>query len=282
MEGRQSRKNQDRLKLLSGQFLLLVTLLLNIATTFAAIWTIFKLGLNESNLSGKLFNIDHGTPIGDVLTFNKDVAAFSLIVKDQLGLDEISNEMISFIAKDSSDVHPVAISLNPDYISMQARSYGPGQAQPHSQYLFRIDREVDRLDILGTIHNVRSLRSIVRKEQADSSVDSDLAIVSNDQLELSGNLGMSVHSKDLIIESGDRIIIESKEESLEIRSALGGLSLPDLHVHQEHLESIGHNSNEGENSISDIFTNQAQRASLLCIRRSDGMVYKAAASCNWD
>lgn len=266
MEERRSSSDQDWLNLLSGQFLLIVTFMLNLLTTFGAIWTIFRLGLNGNDLQAKLFTINSDPSLGELISFQTDLAATSLLAKDRLNVDELSSETISFVASDDSGKNRAGLSLNSDYISMQAKSYGP-RTTMRDQYSFRIDRELEKLSIMGPIHNVRSLRSN----------GNDLNILSQEQLELSGNQGLNAHSTDIIIESGDRISVGSKQDGIEIRTAPGGLLIPDLPIHyRPNVQSEEEDEKRGDSGLSQ----SASRSQLLCIRKPDGMVYKATGSCN--
>lgn len=274
MGHRSHRSEQDRLNLLSGQFLLLATFVLNLATTFGAVWTIFQLGLNGSDLQATLFSIKRLEALGEVLSFSRGVATTSVLAKDRLIFDEISNEMITFLAGDNMAGNRASISLNPDYISMQARSFG-SQRAGGGEYSFRVEREVDKLNILGSVHNIRSLRPLLDSE-AEAA---DLTIRSGEQLELSGNLGLGVHSKDITLESGDGVFMESREGGLEIRAAPGEISLPELRLHQEHLEPR-FPSREQEIRQSDVLMNQPSRGYFLCICKSDGLVFKTYSTCD--
>lgn len=255
--------SQAKLRILSGRLLMLATLLVNIITTIGVIWIAFKIGINR-NPQELMYHIIEGAN-GDELSFNENIQTDTLVVGDSLGAESISHEQISIVGKTANKSPQPEISLNPDYISMQAKSFGP-DGSLDNQYQFKLDRELENLEISHEANNVRSIRaSFDRAGEGVPGRSGDLSIESSDELELSGNLGLAVHSKDIVLNSKKGIVITSGENVIDIRSA-GGLFLPNI-------QFVSQSEDIELNAENDLDNDDRRRQ--LCIRKSDGSLFRA-------
>lgn len=182
------------------------------------------------------------------LIFNQDVSADTLVVQDQLRTNTIIGEQISLSSKSSQGPPNAQISLNPDYISMQTSD----------EASFAMPRSVEKLEASHGLKNVRAIRLPLHSVGQDSGLE----IISNKELELSGNLGLGIHSRAIQLESTDLVELFSREGSILIRSGEKLL-----------LPSIGLASNDVGSFMGE--PSQQTGTHQLCISRSDGLVYQS-------
>lgn len=254
MDQKEQHSLTDRLKILSGRLLMLVTLFVNIITTIGVIWVALKIGLYRDP-QRRSIDISEGTN-GYELFLNEGIQADTLIVDDKLGVESIVHEQISIVGQANSKSPQPEISINQDYISMQAKSFGLDDSLDN-QFQFKIDRELDSLDISHDAYNVRSIRA-----DGVPTSSNDLSFESTEELELSGNLGATIHSRDIVLKSKKGITISSGENVIDIRSA-GGLFIPNIQFASQ--------SEDMELNELDTSDKRLQ----LCIRKSDGSLFRA-------
>ena len=257
-----------KLKLLGGQFLFLVTLVINLATSIGVVWLIFRLSLNKIDPLEPIIQLDHQASF-DRFVLNRDLSADSLIVQDKLSTNMIDHEQVSFVGV-SGDIETGAqaeISLNSDYVSMQADSIGPG---PDEDYSFWLQQRVSELEVSNGIRNVRAIRAPLGSEryysEDEGSQMGGLEMSSPDGLELSGNRGVGVHSRRISVRSGESISLESKEESVHLQGRY--LLMPSL----EHYSILSATDERG--SIAD--------RHQLCYNKDTGQLFRSRAACSSD
>jgi hypothetical protein len=265
--------DRDRLKLFAKQVALLMIFIVNIFTIVTSILLMNKYGLYYNRQSSGLSIVDSKSENEPgTVQINKDVDLESLIMADRLRIKSVQNDHILITAgDDQADTPQAGIFLTHDYITMQAASIGPS---PDENFAMRLNREVDDMHAFGTCRNIRSIRSknnvgggsIKRTSEDDViMIDSD-----HDELELSGNLGLQVHGRDVKVSSKEGITIESKEDIIELRSP-GGLYLPNLPILDHELETTYSEARlEGQSQRPD-----EDRRRQLRIDKSDGLLYQA-------
>lgn len=264
---------RDGLSLLSGQFLILATFMLNLITTFSAVWTIYKLNLGDKEAKWSFFAIDHETPIGDMFLFKRDITLNSLFISGRLEVSRLENDVLSIGGgSDQTGQMQTGLNLNSDCILMQAQHFGSNPSAD-SKYNFLLEREVNNLDVNGDIDNLRSIRSPISglKEEVN------MRIGSSDRLEFSGNSGLGIYAKRIELKSDVWISVESKESDIEIRSGLvnDGLHLPNLSVH---ISDIGTQPNDAlmsniKQAANFMSTDSAEEIYSICIKQSDGSLH---------
>jgi hypothetical protein len=241
---------RDRLRVMIARSLVVFTFIVNLATTIGVIWVALKFGFNQN--TGRLSS-------------DEIIETDTIIVGDRLNIKSIDHEQISIVGKSNAKSIQAEISLNPDYTSMQARSFGSSGSN-NDQFKFKLDRKLFGVELSSEAHNVKSIQAGIGRgaeEQPDSS--GDLSIRSPDEMELSGNLGLNIHAKDITLKSRKGITIVSGENVIDI-GASGGLFIPDIQI-------INQNDDLELNEDANLDGVATKRQ--LCIQRSDGLLYKA-------
>lgn len=264
--------NKEQLKLLCGQFLFVITFVFNIATLVGVLWVIFKFGLSQNFSS--LIKLSEDGP-NKSLRFDQNIQVDTLGIQagESLRACRIINEEIylstgrKWSEKDGKiqTATPVAISLSPSHISMQAESYGQSE---HEDSRFRLvtPKRLEQLDIVSGLHNIRSVRPL--QNLTGKNLGRNLDIKSGEQLELSGNRGVNVHSKGLELSSPSEINIESKEDAIIMQLNGGKLLLPLLPLLDSRLEYFPPESSSPR-SLGD--------KRQLCIDKTNGLLYQAGS-----
>lgn len=271
MDARRAKKEaqHESFKLIISQIMFVITFIINIFTTIGIVWIIFRLGLNKDPQSIVMINEQN---LGSQqLVFNRDLVADTLVVQETLRTNSISHEHISIVG--NSDRGPNAeISMNPDYILMQAESFGPNSEDGYS---FRLPTKLEKLEVLHGANNVRAIRSPLQRDFSSLSEKSNrpfahMEIKSLDELELSGNMGLRVYSRHIKVKSPNKISIQSREGTIVIRSS-SRLLMPSIQLVNA----------TNSTDMDDYFGNNHVTAEKyqLCISKGDGLIFKSQGSC---
>lgn len=261
MQGNKQR-DKEEMKFLGGQVILLVTFALNVLSTLAIILIIFRLGITDKTRVLKL-DLD-----SNEISINQNVLSDSLLLSSgDLRTRLIEAEQVSL---DGSASHlgdsSAQISMRSDSISMRAKSFSASEVGTEMGLAFTIPKGLNVLEVPDGINNLHSIRSPVttRKDQSQGK-NTDLDLSSSGMLELSGNLGLSVLSKDIDIESQNFISLTSNKESITV-SAGNGIYLPSImSINQYSREHSARPEAESERY-------------WLCMN-AEGMLYKSIESC---
>lgn len=256
------KRDKEDLKFLGGQALLLVTFAINLFSSLAIVLIILRLGLARDTQILKL------SPKRDEIVLNQNVVADSVLVPGS-GFETGILEADKIVLRSASRLQeePAELSIDANSIRMRARAFSHAQ-YGHPSISFTIAKQSDRIEAPNGIYNLRAIRSQMRMKKAHLEDDfRDLDLQSSNSIELSGNLGVSVHSRDIDIESPEAIILTSRSDALVI-SAGNGLFLP----------SVQRVQREFQDSDSSTQTDPSSERFNLCLR-TDGMLYKSPGLC---
>lgn len=260
------QRDKEELKFLGGQVLLLVTLAINILSALATTLMIFRLGITEDT------RVLKSDPESNQISINQNVLSDSLLLSQgdlRSRVIEAERILIDSPASRFQD-SSAQILMQDNSISMLAKSFS-ALDMGDTGLSFTIPKRVDVLEVPPGINNIRAIRSQMRRENNQAQREPtdlyNLDIISSGSLELSGNLGVSMHSKYIDIESHDSITLTSNKQSI-IVSADRGIYLPSIEVSQRHVQ----------NAISGNSDVERKEGYELCID-VDGMIYKSVHSC---
>lgn len=261
-----------QLKIKSSQFLLFFTLLVGLLTTIGTLWIIFRL-----NLTSLKRHLEFGP--GNDLHIRQDIITDSFMPFGEVDYKEIVGDTIKISSPVDSKL-PTEINLDNETVLMQAKIFS--SSQTNDQYSFRISRRLQTLEASKNSNNVKLIRSpgSVHKTSSRRSMNKKLDIISRNQLELSGNMGLRVHANQMYFDSQQSIKIQSKEESI-ILLIEKGLHLPAI-LHENHYKELL--SYQNTSMDTSYATNNNNRFSeplkqQVCIARDNGMIYLSADSC---
>ena len=216
----------DLFKTSSGQVLLAMTLVINISMLSALIWLTVQLRLErDSEIIRMHIHVD--SLGGHELLFDQNVSADVLIPHDNITLQNISAKQIRISSPSISEKCAASILLENDSILIQAESFrSDASVRPE----FKLTRRLKKLESQSGITDIKTIRGLSPNESYKNSnhnVTSNLEIRSSDELELSGNMGLRIHSREMHAKSPKSILIESKDESISLVSEKG-VRLPDV------------------------------------------------------
>lgn len=259
----------NRLKLLGAQILLFLALVVSLVTTVGVIWIILRLNLTNDL---KLVESDQNRLNDNELLFNQDLFIDTLSPQKTLQTRQIIGNEIKITGSDNSIEPQAEIYLNQKSISMQAQSFSNGRSQ---EYSFKTPKRTEYLDVPNNIRNVKVIRALHPHKDlspADKNHGMSVDIVANGKLDISGNMGLKVHSNHINIISQDSINIESKEESITIM-AEKGIRLPSLDC-KGNDENSSRSFDESTSSIQSTMSKFQ-----LCINRDDGLIFQSINFC---
>lgn len=267
------RQKRYRIRLLGNHFLLLMTLIIGLTTTIGTLYVIIRLKLTKD--FGVMRLIDNDGI--EELLINQDLTTNTFIPMRELRLEKIVAKSIKISSSLNQRDGQAEINVDQDTISMQAETFSSGV--DNRNYQFRIQKDVNILEVPDSIRNIKSIRAPssgqLLPEYSQKAVG--LEVKSSGKLELSGNMGLRVHSRNMDIKSPGPLSIESKEGSVTI-STYDGLYIPNLQ-HKNNEEQLRKRLNITEQSIES----PSQGAGYdyqLCISRDDGNVFRALGHCS--
>lgn len=243
---------------------------ISIYTTWKTVDVIMKLRVLQEK---KLIH-----SMSDVIWLNQDVSVDALRVHRAIRLSKILSEQMMIHGEDGSNLeagqqNQARIHINTDSIDMHARSYGFMNENGDYSSSLRLANKLDVLEAPGGIKNLKAIRG-----QSSGEQSSDIDIISNSDLEISGNMGLKSHSKEVLLDSKDSIHIESKEDSIVINSK-DGLRLPNLHLKDNNkdvtqdIKILSKIQNDEFNSLYG-----SPDSHQLCIDSEDGRVLRGRTS----
>lgn len=267
MQNYKKRDRQD-LKFLSGQALLLVTFAINLFSTLATILIISRLGITKE---ARILSL---SPDIDEILVNQNVVSSTVSVYGgDLESRIIEANKIALQPINSHGGEFTQLLIDGSSIGMRAKAFGGRQAISHPGLSFTIPKRLNRLESPNGISNLHAVRSHLRKtvtQPLDEYRDEHhLSIESTEMLELSGNMGVSVHSKEIDIRSSETIAMASKSGPIVIHAGKG-LFLPMIRRAAE--------INNQDVDLSSETSYTTPERFYLCIR-SDGMLYKSPGVC---
>lgn len=259
-KNKSSKYNYHALELMTGQLVLSVTLALSLLTSIGTFWIIFRLGL-ATDLEAIAIQTEHRN--GEELVFNQNVFVDTIMPQESLRLNQITGKSIS-ISESPDYLDGAGLFIDSDYISATARSFSSG----NNDYKFKLSKKLTVLDVPHGIKNVKVIRA--PSSGGSATRDYDLNLMSTNQLELSGNLGLKIHSRSILMNSPEYISIESKEDTITILAEKG------LYLMLSDVEGKGFVHEETRSIGSDLV--EASNRHNLCISRDTGMVFLAPES----
>lgn len=283
-----SKVEKHRYKLLFGQFIFVINFIINVSTFAAIIWVMVRLKSQDDPDSFMNF-IDTGiNKTHRSLYIEQDVILDNLNIGNRLRTNQIDgrNVIITIDAKDpksnaNGDIKnivsssKVEISVNPEVISMQARSFGSNVDSEDSRYEFIMPKRLRQLDISGSLQNIRSIRPVYDGDHLEKKT---LSINSREGLELSGNKGVSMHSSDLIeLNAAKEILIESQDDSIVLKLDGGDLLFPSIPIHDDY--GVYLSEDESDEQIAALqHQHELQSKHQLCIEKNTGLLYESGDS----
>lgn len=264
------KQKRYRIRLSGNHFLLLVTLIIGVTTTLGTLYVIIRLKLTKDFAAMRLI---HNDGIEELL-INQDVTTNTFIPMRELRLEKIVAKSIKISSTSEQNDRQAEINVDQDTISMQAETFSSGVGTRN--YQFRIQKDVNILEVPESIRNIKSIRAPSSSQLSSeySRRKFGLEVKSSGKLELSGNMGLKIHSRNLGIKSPGPLSIESKEGSVTI-STYDGLYIPNLQ-HKNNEEQLRKELNITEQAPSQGTGYEYQ----LCISRGDGNVYRALGHCS--
>lgn len=248
-------QEQARASQLLSQLMLLLAFFANLTTSVAIIWTIIKLGLHEQPQPIVLGQNELNQT---ELVFNQDLSTDTLIIQDELRTDSIVSEQVSIIAKSNDGLGPpdAQINMNSDYIMLQTSDQLLAES-------LRLPKRLNKLDVAHGLSSVRAIRPPKTKQLKG---EPHLEILSNKDLELSGNLGLGLHSRQVQLKAASSIDLSTRHGAIVIRAG-AGLRLPSV------LSIL-----DAKDLLDDEQVAWEANRKQLCIDRNNGQVY-ASGSC---
>lgn len=269
METKKSaNKNYDRLKLFGAQVLLFFTFIVSLITTFGTIWMILRLRLAKD-----LQAIQYDDKNGGQLIFNQDLVADTLMPQENLTLNMIHGEQIKILGS-LDNQKQASILLEGKSVHMQAKTFSSGSF--NDEYSFKLPKKVNTLDVPNGLRNVKVIRAPSSEKIFTLSNNeyprSDLEIRSPQQLDISGNMGLKFHARQMHIKSSDSIDLDTKEGSISINSR--ALRLPGIPQESLYFKELLEKLNKSESKFTD--SNRVlKNKHHLCISRDDGLVFRS-------
>lgn len=211
--------------ILSGRHLIMTTFIISVLTTFYSLWLISTLDQVIKISSLDEYMIHHkDTP--ESMTFVKDVIGNILRPAEGLSFSSIKAEQISILGKsDSNEVAGIHISKN--RVVMQAQEYNV-LSSDMSDNNIKLPEKFKVVESKYGFNNVKLIKSLHSSVvQNENLTKSNLEISSNKILNLSGNRGVTISGKNLLIESPEKVTLRSKGDSIII-SAPKGIHLASL------------------------------------------------------
>lgn len=248
-------KNEKKYMLtLMIQLLLSISVVLGICLSSTLFYVIQHIELFNGN-----HIVDLVSDVSDNLgiEIKQNVQADRLEAQEEVFLDKILAERIEMAIRKSSSKEEqyTSINMEGDTVSMQAQSFGP---QPTGKaFSMRIANRVNSIEVPAGLRNVRYIRS-----------REDLDVVASGGLELSGNLGLRVHSDSMEIGAPQGCKICSKEGSIDV-IADRGLLLPST----RHIDDF-----KWEEESSHVVGKQREFYSL-CLDRDEDEIFQTSGSC---
>lgn len=259
-----TKRENDRLKLLGGQFILFITLLVSLLNILGTYYIILRLTKIH-----EVVNVLPDEKNGDELVFNQDLIIDKILLHDGLRTQKIQSNQITVSGSSGSKGRQAKLSLDPNSVSFEAKSFTLGEVGEN--LTFRLAKRLNALEVSHGIKNLRVLRAPSLKKNESSDSDNNLEVLSTGKLDLSGNMGLRAHSHKMYIKSPDLIDIESREESI-ILMARRGLILRSISLAND-MTSNEEMSNMIIGNVKEQFRHQA------CISRDDGSFYQALNDC---
>lgn len=263
-------------RFLGNQLLLILALAVSLTTTLGILYLIVRLELTKDIEVIKLSKIEDGS---EELSINEDLSVDTLIPQNELRFGRISSDSIKIVSAANQKHQRTGIQVGSNSISMQAQTFSSGLNSPG--YLFTVERRLNVLEIPESIENIRAIRAPSSKKSRNPTESKErevnLEILSDGNLELSGNRGLRVHSRDLSIDSSSSISIESKEGPVRIMSKTG-LLLPAVQYKNNHdilKRKLNRTERLSESSILEV-PDEYQ----LCISRDDGSIFQTLGACS--
>lgn len=251
-----------QLKFIVGLIVMFFSVSISVFTTINAIYMFSRFQILQES---KLIQLNEDGQ-NSYIAFNQDISAESLRVRKAIELSEILAQQLDITDNDvdeGSNLEDGArLHLDSETIYMQAKSYGSlgGQSNLRS---FRLNNRVDELRAPSGIRNVKLIRG-------PRSSETDVDVQSDSSLEISGNLGLKVHSKRTEVEAAESIHLTSMEDSVVIE-AREGLRLPSLQRRRTKEASLSHGS-ESSNSLQE-----SADVHQICINPEDGRLFQATS-----
>lgn len=249
----------DLLRLLRGKTVSILTLLICFFTNICTLWIVFKLDLIDWRSSRPISSMY----TKDQLLFNRDIMADSLAPKMGLKLSKIVGKQVSILGGQHRD--QFGIIMDRDKIVIQAKTF---KSDAFGDLSFILPHRVDSIDIINDLENVKLIKS---PYSISKSAKIGLQLTSMQGIEISGNMGLTLHAKQLNINSSDSISFTSKEKSLTLESS-DGIHVPLLGLEPETQAAVDRETNSIFGGEPD------QLMGKICIDRSNGFV----SSCSID
>lgn len=251
--------DKERLKLLCGQFVFVINLILNVTTFIGILLVITRTSLDQDiNSSIKLE--ERGPE--KWLRIEKDISiGKQLLLGESLQTNGLFQDQLYISANDHDDEQGVALALDQEQVFLQAQFYGSNERE---EFQFIMPSQVKELNVLNSLDNIRSIRST----QINGQVQ-DISITSKDQLELSGNLGVNAYaSHTMELESPIGLSFESKGDAVILQLNGGSLLLPQLPILSD------------KETFTSLPLAQSIDRLQLCIDSKNGLLYQASQSCS--
>lgn len=256
----------EQLKLLGTQVLLIFALILGLITASGTIWIISRLRLAKESQA-----IEYNEQNEGQLVFNQDLMADTLLPQENLTLNMVLGEQIE-ISGSSDGNKQARILLQGNSINMQAKVYSSGSDR--DQYSFGLPKRLDILDVPHGAKNVKVIRApSLRKGYVKNKANPNLEIKSLQQLDISGNMGLKLHARQMLIQSPDSIVLDTKEGSISINSK--ALRMPAIVHGASYFREILDWTNRPEDTLTDSNHQATTNKYQLCIGRDDGLVFQS-------
>lgn len=260
-----SRREYKQLKLIGTQVLLFFAFIVGIITTIGTIWIISRLRLAKDFQA-----IEYHEQNAGQLIFNQDLMADTLIPQGNLSSNIIIGDQIE-ISGSPNGKKQARILLQKNSINMQAEVFSSGSSR--DEFSFKLPNRLSILDVPNGVRNVKVIGAPSSKKASPiDRVESNLEIRSEQQLDISGNMGLKLHARHMLIKSPDTIDLDTKEGSISINAKT--LRLPSILHGASYFREILEWSNRSEDKLSDsnrATTNKYQ----LCINRDDGLIFQS-------
>lgn len=275
METKKSaNKNYDRLKLFGAQVLLFFTFIVSLITTVGTIWIILRLRLAKD-----LQAIQYDDQNGGQLVFNQGIVTDTLMPQENLALNMIHGKQIEIIGS-LDNQRQASILLKGKSVHMQAATFSSGSH--NDEYSFKLPKKLDILDVPNGLKNVKVIRApssgkIFTLNNNEHS-RSDLEISSPQQLDISGNMGLKIHSRQMHLKSPDSISLDTKEGSISINSK--ALMLPGILEESLYSKELLEKLNKSGDKFTDNNQNSKNKHQL-CVSRDDGLVFQSTSGTCW-
>lgn len=227
---------------LSNKVVTGLVLFLSLSTSIAILLIILRLAPSIESISNLLAGERYKI-------FDRNLQVNTLIPENELKVSKILGDQIEISC--GPQLNHLYTRIAKDRVDLQAKSFA---LQSGQELTFDLPDKVDTVEVKNNIKEIRLIKSPSKEINSYLHNSSqDLKFVSSKTMELSGNLGLVLHSKESHVSSTDSIQIESRGRSIRFESSKG-IMLPSLKTNNQQYYVYG------------------ERGTNVCIDRSNGLM----------